>query len=133
MSNLILSRQVGQSFIIGSNDIEITIVDVHNGKVKLGIRAPSDMPVNRGEIYQSIVRDGHLVRSVVLQKTTSEIPKQCLSPEVAGRRHPVHEDEQRALRESVEEWGGRRLSPEAIKEMYGENKPRVRWNEREVK
>jgi carbon storage regulator len=53
---LVLSRQRDQSIIIG-DDIEITIVDVRGEKVRLGISAPSHVPVHRKEVYEAIKRE----------------------------------------------------------------------------
>ena len=50
---LVLSRQRGESIMIG-DDVQITIVDVRGDKVRLGITAPSDIPVHRKEVYERI-------------------------------------------------------------------------------
>ena len=50
---LVLSRQKDESIVIG-DDIEISIVDVRGGKVRLGIMAPKETPVHRREIYEAI-------------------------------------------------------------------------------
>jgi len=50
---LILSRQRDESIMIG-DDVEIIIVDVRGGKVRLGITAPRAVPVHRREIYDAI-------------------------------------------------------------------------------
>lgn len=50
---LVLSRQRDESIMIG-DDVEITIVDVRNGNVRLGITAPKSIPVHRREIYDAI-------------------------------------------------------------------------------
>ena len=53
---LVLSRQKDESIMIG-DDVEITIVDVRGGKVRLGITAPKDISVHRREIYDAIQRE----------------------------------------------------------------------------
>lgn len=53
---LVLSRQRDQSIIIG-DDIVITIVDIRGDKVRLGINAPSEIPVHRREVYEAIQRE----------------------------------------------------------------------------
>lgn len=50
---LILSRKTDQSIIIDGN-IEIKVIDIDEGKVKLGISAPRDIEVHRSEIYLQI-------------------------------------------------------------------------------
>ncbi|MDP3997735.1 MAG: carbon storage regulator CsrA [Candidatus Andersenbacteria bacterium] len=53
---LVLSRQRDESIIIGDN-IVITIVDIRGDKVRLGIEAPSEIPVHRREVYEAIQRE----------------------------------------------------------------------------
>ena len=53
---LVLSRQKDESIMIGG-DVEITIVDVRGGKVRLGITAPKSIPVHRREVYDAIQRE----------------------------------------------------------------------------
>ncbi len=53
---LVLSRQRDQSIIIG-DDIVVTVVDVRGDKVRLGIDAPSEIPVHRREVYEAIQRE----------------------------------------------------------------------------
>ena len=65
---LVLSRQRDESIFIGDN-IKITVVDIRGDKVRLGIEAPTEIPVHRQEVYEAIqresqrsgVREGHVV------------------------------------------------------------------------
>jgi len=50
---LILSRKINESLVI-NNNIVITVVEVGRGKVRLGIEAPSEIPVHRQEVYDAI-------------------------------------------------------------------------------
>lgn len=50
---LALSRKQNESIIIG-DDIEITILDVRNDQVKIGISAPKEVGIYRKEIYVQI-------------------------------------------------------------------------------
>ena len=50
---LVLSRQRDETIMIG-DDIEITIVDIRGDKVRLGITAPTQIPVHRKEVYDAI-------------------------------------------------------------------------------
>lgn len=50
---LILSRKINESVVI-NNNIVITVVDVGRGKVRIGIEAPSEIPVHRQEVYDII-------------------------------------------------------------------------------
>ena len=53
---LVLSRQRDESIFIGDN-IKITVVDIRGDKVRLGIEAPSEIPVHRQEVYEAIQRE----------------------------------------------------------------------------
>lgn len=53
---LVLSRHKDESIVIG-DDIEINVVEVRGGKVRLGITAPKETPVHRREIYDAIQRE----------------------------------------------------------------------------
>ncbi len=50
---LVLSRKANESIIIGK-DIEIKILGIEDGKVKLGIEAPRGLEIYRKEIYVEI-------------------------------------------------------------------------------
>lgn len=50
---LVLSRKKGQKIIINDN-IEIDVVDIQGDVVRLGISAPAEIKIFRGEIYQEI-------------------------------------------------------------------------------
>lgn len=50
---LILSRKINESLVI-NNNIVITVVEVGRGKVRIGIEAPSEIPVHRQEVYDAI-------------------------------------------------------------------------------
>lgn len=60
---LVLSRQRDESIIIGDN-IVVTIVDIRGDKVRLGIDAPSEIPVHRREIHEAILRENQRVASM---------------------------------------------------------------------
>jgi carbon storage regulator CsrA len=46
---LVLSRKVGEELVVGDN-IRITVVDIGNGRVKIGVTAPRDVHVLRSEL-----------------------------------------------------------------------------------
>lgn len=50
---LILTRKANESLLIG-DDVEITVLSVRGGQVKLGVKAPKEITVHRQEIYQRI-------------------------------------------------------------------------------
>lgn len=47
---LALSRKTNESIMLG-DDIEITILEVKGEQVKVGIKAPKEVPIFRKEIY----------------------------------------------------------------------------------
>jgi carbon storage regulator len=53
---LFLTRKVDEKIMIGE-DIELTLVDVRDNKVRIGIDAPRGIPVHRQEIYDDIQRE----------------------------------------------------------------------------
>jgi carbon storage regulator len=53
---LILSRKSGESIVIDGR-IHLKIVRVEGDVVKVGIEAPSDVPVHRQEVYDEIQRN----------------------------------------------------------------------------
>jgi carbon storage regulator len=51
---LVLTRKIGETFVVG-DDITVTVVEIVGGnKVRIGINAPSSVPVYREEIWQQI-------------------------------------------------------------------------------
>lgn len=54
---LVLSRKKNEKLIIGDGLIEITIVDIRNNKVRLGIDSPKDISINREEIHKKIQKE----------------------------------------------------------------------------
>jgi carbon storage regulator len=50
---LVLSRKRGEGIVIGY-DITVTVLATEGGRVKLGISAPSEVPIHREEVYQRI-------------------------------------------------------------------------------
>ena len=53
---LVLSRKKNEKIIIGDN-IEITIVEILRGKVRLGVDAPKEVSVHRHEVYEAIQKE----------------------------------------------------------------------------
>ncbi len=65
---LVLSRQRDESIIIGDN-VVVTIVDIRGDKVRLGIEAPSEIPVHRQEVYDAIQRENRRTEQIEPKKT----------------------------------------------------------------
>ena len=50
---LILTRKVGESIMIGES-VEVKVLGLRAGQIKIGIEAPKDLKVHREEIYERI-------------------------------------------------------------------------------
>ncbi|KKK87681.1 hypothetical protein LCGC14_2750810 [marine sediment metagenome] len=53
---LVLSRQKGESIMIG-DDIEVTVTEIREDRVRLGIAAPKIVSVHRKEVYEAIQKE----------------------------------------------------------------------------
>ncbi len=60
---LVLSRRKEQSIII-NDDIEITVLDIQNDQVRLGIRAPKNVSIHRKEIFLEIMEENRKAAQV---------------------------------------------------------------------
>lgn len=67
---LILSRKSGESIVI-DGQIVVKVVRVEGEVVKLGIEAPTDVPVHRKEVYEEIQRSNQQA----LTKQSAPLPK----------------------------------------------------------
>ncbi|MFM9959777.1 MAG: carbon storage regulator CsrA [Planctomycetaceae bacterium] len=47
---LVLTRKINESVRIADN-IEVVVLEVKHGKVRLGFRCPDDVPILRKEVY----------------------------------------------------------------------------------
>lgn len=74
---LILSRKLGESIVIDGR-IHVTVMRVEGDVVKLGIAAPSEVPVHRKEVYEEIQRSNKQAltkQSAALPKLAGGLPK----------------------------------------------------------
>ena len=53
---LVLSRKKNEAIVI-NNDISIVVIEIRGDKVRLGVEAPSNVPVHRKEVYEAIQRE----------------------------------------------------------------------------
>ena len=67
---LILSRKSGESIVIDGR-IHVKVTRVDGDTVKIGIEAPSDVPVHRREVYEEIQRSNQQA----LTRQSVELPK----------------------------------------------------------
>lgn len=62
---LVVSRKIGETIKIG-DDIEITIVKIENGTVKIAIDAPKKVTILRKELYKEVKEEN--INAVVFDK-----------------------------------------------------------------
>lgn len=55
---LVITRKQGESLLIG-DDIEITILKVGDGSIKIGIEAPKDKVILRKEVYENVKKENN--------------------------------------------------------------------------
>lgn len=55
---LVLSRKVEEQIVIGG-DVTVTVLEIKGDRVRLGVEAPRNVPVNRQEIEVAKNRDDH--------------------------------------------------------------------------
>ena len=67
---LALTRKKDEAVII-NGDIEIRILDIQDGKVKLGISAPKEVTIHREEVYAEI-QDNNKEASKVVETTIKD-------------------------------------------------------------
>ncbi len=60
---LTLTRSVGESIRIGE-DIEVYVVEVRGGTVRLGFKAPREVAIHREEVYRQIAEANLLAAQV---------------------------------------------------------------------
>lgn len=60
---LVLSRKVDQQIVIPELNISILVVEVRGDKVRLGISAPRNVTVHRGEIQTKIDKEAKVARA----------------------------------------------------------------------
>lgn len=77
---LVLTRKIGETFVVG-DDITVTVVDIIGGnKVRLGINAPSSVPVYREEIYELVRRENAAAADVAPDALAALEPKRKSKP-----------------------------------------------------
>lgn len=53
---LVLTRKAKESITIG-NSVTVTVLEIRGNQVRLGVEAPRQTPVNRTEIYETIIQE----------------------------------------------------------------------------
>ena len=80
---LTLTRSVGETIRIG-DDIEVHVVEVRGGTLRLGFKAPREVAIHREEVYRQIA-EANLRAPVVVNPATSRARQVVL----ADGRHPI--------------------------------------------
>ena len=75
---LVIRRKAGESFRIGE-DVEIQILEASGGQVKIGIRAPRDVPVLRTEVWVTAVQNQKAACAAAAESLTDQIVRQFLT------------------------------------------------------
>jgi carbon storage regulator len=72
---LVILRKKNESLVI-NNDVTVTIVDILDERVRIGIVAPKNMPVHRQEVFDAILDQGGTIpaASTVASKTPQVNP-----------------------------------------------------------
>ena len=89
---LVLTRKKGQAINIGDN-IRVVVLDVAGDTVRVGVEAPAEVSVHRGEIYRAIQEEN---RAAVASRNMAEEIKAAASRGVV----PVIEDPAKPAEES---------------------------------
>jgi carbon storage regulator len=79
---LILTRRLGEYITIG-DDIKITFLDIKGKQLRIGIEAPRNVAVHRGEIYQMIQEQN--VQAATSDMKVSEIWKHIKTAPIPER------------------------------------------------
>ena len=71
---LVLTRKQNESIVIGK-DIEVKILAIEDGKIKIGIEAPKEIEIFRKEIYVEIEKENV---SAINQSINMDVLKKML-------------------------------------------------------
>jgi len=86
---LTLTRSVGETIRIG-DDIEVHVVEVRGGTVRLGFKAPREVAIHREEVYRQIA-EANLLAAQVTADTLGALA--AFAPQVAAPQVPAPEGE----------------------------------------
>lgn len=64
---LILTRKVGETIMVG-DDIRVVVVDIKGRQVRVGVEAPAETKVYRGEIFDKIQEENNRASGVDAQE-----------------------------------------------------------------
>ena len=90
---LVLTRRLGETIVIG-DDIVIKIVDIHGKQIRIGIEAPSEVSVYRGEIYDRIMQENKAAAEAANSQPSTAVPedmKKILSKKITKSKAAAKE------------------------------------------
>ena len=70
---LILKRKINEEIIINS-EIKVKILSISDGQIKLGITAPDNVEIFRGEIYEK-VKESTVEANIKSKQTLTDLSK----------------------------------------------------------
>jgi carbon storage regulator len=56
---LVLSRKLGERVLVPHCELAVTVIAIEGKAVRLGISAPEDIRVYRGEVWQKLCQQAH--------------------------------------------------------------------------
>lgn len=69
---LVLTRKLGESIVIG-NHVRVTVLDMQGKQIRLGIEAPTEVSVHRGEVYERIEAENKAAAADTLHADLSKL------------------------------------------------------------
>lgn len=79
---LVLTRRINEVINIGQ-DIEIVIFDVKDDHVKIGIKAPKEIPIHRQEVFKAILKENELAAQV--SKEAAQAVSEAISQKIVKK------------------------------------------------
>jgi carbon storage regulator len=95
---LVLTRRVGEVVVIG-DDVHVTVLSVSGKQVRMGIKAPSSVPILRQELlYERIKNVEHADQTCTRDDTkgTTQTAR-CASSETLSKAVPDHDRDRSSL------------------------------------
>lgn len=89
---LVLSRKKGEVIRV-NDDISIYVVDIRGDKVRLGVEAPKDTPVHRGEVYDAIHKTTHTIPRASLPPEHKQMDADATTAEAMERQEPLDKED----------------------------------------
>lgn len=75
---LVLTRKVGETIVVGDDDVRITILEVKGTQIRIGFSAEKSMPIHRLELYKKLKKENNVNLSLKkehskkVEKSTNE-------------------------------------------------------------